>query len=105
MRITCEASAEATRESAAPSTACVFKNDQDIHRGTAAAVANVPFDQVTKEQRYFAKRVNFGLLYGMGAQRLVRESELSYNEAKAFIDRYFERLPGVRAYLDGSKAL
>lgn len=81
-----------------------FNHDQDIHRATAAAVTGVPFDQITKEQRYFAKRVNFGLLYGMGAARLVRESgEMSYAAAKDFIDKYFERLPGVKAYLDGSK--
>lgn len=82
-----------------------FAHNQDIHRATAAAVASVPFDQVTKEQRYFAKRVNFGLLYGMGAHRLVQESELSYDEAKKFIDQYFERLAGIKRYLDGTKQL
>lgn len=82
-----------------------FEHNRDIHRATAAAVANVPLDQVTKEQRYFAKRVNFGLLYGMGAHRLVQDSELKYDEAKRFIDQYFERLPNVKQYLDGSKAL
>jgi DNA polymerase-1 len=82
-----------------------FEHGRDIHKATAAAVANVPLDQVTKEQRYFAKRVNFGLLYGMGTHRLVQESELKYDEAKRFIDQYFERLPTVKEYLDGSKAL
>jgi DNA polymerase-1 len=80
-----------------------FRQDLDIHRATAALVYGIPFDQVTKEQRYFAKRVNFGLMYGMGAQRLARESELSREEAQDFIERYFARLPGVRAYLDGTK--
>jgi DNA polymerase-1 len=80
-----------------------FLEDRDIHRATAALVSNVPYDQVSKEQRYFAKRVNFGLLYGMGAQRLARESELSREEAERFIQNYFARLPGVRRYLDESK--
>ncbi|MFQ3535629.1 MAG: DNA polymerase I [Aggregatilineales bacterium] len=80
-----------------------FRDELDIHRATAALVSNVPYDQVTKEQRYFAKRVNFGLLYGMGAQRLARESELNRAEAEQFIQNYFARLPGVRRYLDESK--
>jgi DNA polymerase-1 len=55
---------------------------------------------VTREQRSFAKAVNFGLLYGMGAFRLARGSGLTLPEAEAFIKRYFERFPKVRAYLD-----
>ncbi len=80
-----------------------FLYDRDIHRATAAAVYGIPFEQVTKEQRYLAKRVNFGLLYGMGAFRLARESGLPIAEAETFIKRYFERLPGVQQYLEGSK--
>ena len=80
-----------------------FREGRDIHRATAALVRGVPYEAVSKEQRYFAKRVNFGLLYGMGAARLARESELSKAEAEAFIRNYFERLPGVRRYLDESK--
>jgi DNA polymerase-1 len=80
-----------------------FRQDQDIHRATASLVFGVPFDQVTKEQRYFAKRVNFGLMYGMSAYRLARESDLSRAQAEEFVTKYFERLPGVRRYLDESK--
>jgi len=80
-----------------------FLYDRDIHRATAAAVYGIPFEQVTKDQRYLAKRVNFGLLYGMGAYRLARESGLPIAEAETFIKRYFERLPGVQQYLEGSK--
>ncbi len=80
-----------------------FHEERDIHRATAALVSNVPYDAVSKAQRYFAKRVNFGLLYGMGAQRLARESELNRAEAEQFIQSYFARLPGVRRYLDESK--
>lgn len=80
-----------------------FAEGQDIHAATAAAVYNIPLDQVTKEQRIFAKRVNFGLIYGMGAFRLARDSNLTLAEARNFIDTYFERLPGVRRYLDETK--
>lgn len=80
-----------------------FQQERDIHRATAAAVYSIPYEQVTKEQRYLAKRVNFGLLYGMGAYRLARESGLSIAEAEQFIKTYFQRLPSVKAYLESSK--
>ncbi len=80
-----------------------FRQNQDIHRATAGAVYGVPLEAVTYEQRSFAKRVNFGLIYGMGAFRLARDSDLTLAEAEAFIRTYFERLPQVRAYLDGTK--
>ncbi len=80
-----------------------FAAGLDIHAATAAAVYGIPLDQVTKEQRSFAKRVNFGLIYGMGAYRLARDSDLTLAEAREFIRTYFERLPGVEAYLEGSK--
>lgn len=80
-----------------------FAQEQDIHAATAAAVYGIPLEQVTKEQRSFAKRVNFGLIYGMGAYRLARDSELTLAEARQFIDTYFARLPQVKAYLEGTK--
>ncbi|TVR21437.1 MAG: DNA polymerase I, partial [Anaerolineaceae bacterium] len=80
-----------------------FAQDQDIHRATAAAVNRIPLEAVTYEQRSFAKRVNFGLIYGMGAFRLARDSELSQNEAQRFIDAYFKRLPGVRDYIENTR--
>jgi DNA polymerase-1 len=82
-----------------------FHQGQDIHRATAALVNGIPIEQVTKEQRSFAKRVNFGLLYGMGAFRLARDSNLTLAEADAFIKAYFARLPRVRDYLDKAKRL
>src|SRR5690606_29037276 len=82
-----------------------FHNDQDIHRTTAAAVYGIPLDQVTPNQRRFAKNVNFGLIYGMGAYRLARDSDLTLGEAEKYIKEYFQRLPGVRAYLDRTKEL
>ncbi len=79
-----------------------FREGQDIHRATAAAVYHVPLDEVTYEQRSFAKSVNFGLMYGMGAFRLARDSDLTLAEAEAFITSYFHQFPGVRQYLDAS---
>jgi len=82
-----------------------FARGEDIHKATAAAVFDIPLDAVTYEQRSFAKRVNFGLIYGMGAFRLARDSALTLAEANAFIERYFARLPRVQAYLNETKRL
>lgn len=82
-----------------------FHQGQDIHAATAALVYNMPLEQVTKAQRGFAKRVNFGLLYGMGAFRLARDSDLTLAEAEKFVETYFARLPGVRDYIDKAKRL
>lgn len=80
-----------------------FAQGQDIHAATAATVYGIPLDQVTYEQRSFAKRVNFGLIYGMGAFRLSRDTDLTLAEAEAFVSTYFERLPGVEKYIEESK--
>jgi DNA polymerase-1 len=82
-----------------------FMEDQDIHATTAATVHGIPLDQVTRAQRSFAKAVNFGLLYGMGAFRLARDSNLTLAESEDFIKAYFERFPGVRRYLDETREL
>ena len=81
-----------------------FHRGQDIHQATAAAVSGIEPDDVTYEQRNFAKRVNFGLMYGMGAFRLARDSDLTLPEAEEFIATYFERMPGVKEYIDRTKA-
>lgn len=80
-----------------------FHQGQDIHAATAAAVYNVPLESVTYEQRNFAKRVNFGLLYGMGAFRLARDSDLTLTEANEFIKTYFQQLPRVQDYMADMK--
>ncbi len=80
-----------------------FRQGQDIHRATAAAVFGVPLQEVTFKQRQFAKNVNFGIIYGMGAYRLARESELTLAEAEKYIKEYFERFPGIRDYLERTK--
>lgn len=81
-----------------------FRQDQDIHRTTAAAVYGIDLDKVTYNQRRFAKAVNFGLIYGMGAFRLARDSELTLAEAENYIKEYFARFPGIQNYLDETKA-
>ncbi len=77
-----------------------FERDEDIHATTASAVYGVPLQDVSYEMRSIAKAVNFGLIYGQSAYGLARQLDLSVDEAQAFIDRYFERFPGVRAYMD-----
>ncbi len=80
-----------------------FADGLDIHAATAAVVNDIAVDAVSYNQRSFAKRVNFGLLYGMGAFRLARDSDLTLKEAEAFINTYFERLPNVKKYIEDTK--
>ncbi len=77
-----------------------FHRNEDIHRRTASNVLGVPYDEVTSEQRRRAKAINFGILYGLGARGLAAGSELSYEEAKDFIERYFRIHTGIKAYVD-----
>ncbi|HKB71230.1 MAG TPA: DNA polymerase I [Thermoanaerobaculia bacterium] len=78
-----------------------FAEGQDVHRATAAKVFNVSPDLVTLEMRIAAKRINFGLLYGMGAFSLAKDLGVPTGEAKEFIEAYFAQFPGVRATLEG----
>ena len=77
-----------------------FNQGIDIHTATAAKVFGVPVESVTKEQRYKAKSVNFGLIYGQGAFGLAENLGISRTEAKQIIDQYFEQFPGIRQYMD-----
>ncbi len=77
-----------------------FAEGADIHRATAAEVFGLALEEVSDEQRRSAKAINFGLIYGMSAFGLARQLRLGRNEAQAYIDRYFERYPGVRNYMD-----
>ncbi len=81
-----------------------FRRGEDIHRATAAAVLGKQPTQVSDTERRSAKTVNFGLIYGMGAFSLGRDLGLAPAEAQAFIDTYFARFPGVKAYMDGLRA-
>jgi DNA polymerase I-like protein with 3'-5' exonuclease and polymerase domains len=76
-----------------------FNSGADLHRVTAAQVFNVSQDQVTKEQRDFAKRLNFGVVYGIGAQRFSMMTGLSVTEAEDVLRRYFSTYRGLDAYL------
>ncbi|MEE9188686.1 MAG: DNA polymerase I [Anaerolineales bacterium] len=81
-----------------------FRAGHDIHAATAAAIYEVPIDQVSKEQRDRAKGVNFGLIYGMSSFGLSRYMDITLAEAENFVNAYFEQFPGVKKYLDGMKA-
>ena len=82
-----------------------FQRGLDIHAATAAAVFGIDLDAVSGEQRDFAKRVNFGLLYGQGAFGLANQTGLTTAEAQEFIDAYFAQMPGVKQYIDETRAL
>ena len=81
-----------------------FRNGEDIHARTAALVYDLPPDQVSPDQRRNAKTINFGLIYGMGAQKLAQELKISTTQAKDFIARYFERLQGLKEFYEGVEA-
>jgi DNA polymerase-1 len=81
-----------------------FERGEDIHRRTASEVLSVPMEEVTPDQRSAAKAVNFGLLYGQGAYALSSSLGISFKEAKAFIERYFERMPKVAEWIEATKA-
>ncbi|MBU2063270.1 MAG: DNA polymerase I [Candidatus Omnitrophica bacterium] len=78
-----------------------FTSDLDIHLFTAALIFHIQEDEVTQKMRDVAKRVNFGIIYGMGAYGLSRDIGIAPQEAKKFIEEYFKRYPQVKTYLDG----
>jgi DNA polymerase-1 len=80
-----------------------FKKGEDIHTHTASEVWGIPDGEVTKEQRGAAKAINFGILYGMGPRSLARSTGLTLEEAKKFIDKYFEVHPAIKKYLEKTK--
>ena len=82
-----------------------FALGQDVHRATAAEVFGAPLTAVSDEQRRAAKAINFGLIYGMSAFGLARQLGIDRGAAQAYIERYFERYPDVRAYMDRIRAL
>jgi DNA polymerase I len=88
-----------------PTLLSAFQAGQDIHAATAADVFGIDISDVTPDMRRIAKTVNFGIMYGMQAYGLSRDTGMPRQEAQQFIDTYFERLPGVRAYLEDTKKL
>ena len=79
-----------------------FNNEEDIHRKTASRVFNIPYDEVTKEDRSRAKAVNFGIIYGMSGFGLAQDIHVSRKQAEEYIKEYFDKHPKVKAYLDES---
>jgi len=82
-----------------------FEKGLDVHRATAAEVFGVSLDSVTTDMRRSAKAINFGLIYGMSAFGLAKQLHVGRNEAQQYIDRYFERYPGVQRYMNETRAL
>ncbi len=81
-----------------------FAKGLDVHRATASEVFGVPLAEVSSEQRRYAKVINFGLIYGMGAFGLAQNLGIEQKAARDYIDRYFQRFAGVRRYMDETKA-
>jgi DNA polymerase-1 len=77
-----------------------FKDGQDIHAATASEMFNVPLDEMTPEVRRQAKAINFGVIYGISGFGLARNLRIPRAEAQGFINSYFERFPGIKAYMD-----
>ncbi|MDF1677442.1 MAG: DNA polymerase I [Legionellaceae bacterium] len=80
-----------------------FDNDWDIHAATASEIFSTPLKSVTTEQRRHAKAINFGLIYGMSSFGLSKQLGVSKEESKAYINRYFERYPGVLQYMETTR--
>ena len=83
-----------------PTLLDAFRNNEDIHSRTAGLLFDVPLAEVAPDMRRNAKTINFGLIYGMGAQKLAQELHTGMKEAKAFIERYFERLARLKEFYE-----
>jgi DNA polymerase-1 len=86
-----------------PSLLRAFADGLDVHRATASEVFGVPVADVSSEQRRYAKVINFGLIYGMGAFGLASNLGIEQKAAKDYIDRYFARFAGVKRYMDETR--
>lgn len=82
-----------------------FQSGRDIHSSTAAKVFEVPYEEVTKEQRYRAKTVNFSIIYGAGATNLSRQLNIKRSEANELIHQYFKQYKGIQAYMEHTISL
>jgi DNA polymerase-1 len=83
-----------------PALKQAFKDGQDIHAMTASEMFDVPMDEMTPDVRRQAKAINFGVIYGISGFGLARNLRIPRSEAQGFIDRYFERFPGIKDYMD-----
>lgn len=86
-----------------PGLLAAFSDGLDVHKATAAEVFGVALDDVDSEQRRSAKAINFGLIYGMSAFGLARQLHVGRHQAQEYIDRYFDRYPGVKRYMDETR--
>ncbi len=80
-----------------------FSEDRDVHQATAAEVFEVPLEQVSSDQRRLAKTINFGLIYGMSPFGLARQLGIDRGSAQRYVERYFQRYPGVRRFMDETR--
>ena len=80
-----------------------FRSGADIHAVTASKILNIPIEELTKEQRASAKAINFGIVYGMGEYTLSQDLNISFRQAKEYMDEYFTKYSGVREYMDNLK--
>ncbi len=87
-----------------PNLINAFNNGYDIHKSTAAEVLGKPIDEVTSQERAHAKATNFGLMYGMGAFGLTKQTHMSMKEAKVYIERYFAKYPTIKDYMEKTKS-
>ncbi|MCX8502153.1 MAG: DNA polymerase, partial [Alphaproteobacteria bacterium] len=86
-----------------PALKSAFREGRDIHAQTASEIFDVPIAEVDKDLRRRAKAINFGIVYGISAFGLAAQLDISQGVAKTYIDRYFVRYPGIRAYMDRAK--
>ena len=88
-----------------PALLQAFQQGKDIHAATAAEIIGIDIEQVTSEQRRRAKAVNFGLIYGMSAFGLAKQLGIPRGEAQHYMDKYFERYPGVLGYMEDTRTM
>ncbi len=81
-----------------------FKNNEDIHRVVASEINDIPLDEVTSEQRYAAKAINFGIIYGQTAHGLSQTTSMNRFEAQQFIDSYFQQFPNIKDFIESTIA-
>ena len=86
-----------------PNLISAFNNDQDIHSATASLVYKVPQENVDPSMRRIAKIMNFGVIYGLSAHGMTRQTNLNYQESNLFINEYFEKYPKINDYINSTK--
>ncbi len=83
-----------------PTMTKAFNDNQDIHNSTASIIYNKPLDEISETERYNAKTINFSIIYGAGPRNISGQLNISFNEAKDFIEKYFQKFPDVKKYME-----